>query len=135
MALFVKEQYSCSVRQQPGNNSCEMLLVEVKLPGRPLFVSVWYRPPRQPIAAVTNLFIELSHVFDDHNCVMLGDFNARNCAWKHSDVTDSSSRALQLAFVQYGFTVINKDGTRPNMRGGCTPLLGIVAINIPDNHL
>eukprot|EP00117_Sycon_ciliatum_P047915 scpid23535/ scgid4916/ len=63
---------------------------------------------------------------------MLGDFNARNCAWKDSDVTDSSGRALQLAFVQYGFTVINKDGTRPNMRSGCTPLLDIVATNIPD---
>ena len=100
------------------------------------FESVWYRPPRQTMTSITSMFNQISDLFDNHDCIITGDFNAKPSAWKDSDATDHNGRELQSSFMNYGFTVINRPvGTRPNLRSVNNPLLDIMASNVPDISL
>ena len=88
------------------------------------------------MTSITSMFDQLSDLFDNHDCIITGDFNAKHSAWKDSDATDHNGRELQSSFMNYGFTVINRQvGTRPNLRSANNPLLDIMASNVPDISL
>ena len=65
----------------PSPSSKETIAVEVLLPD-PVVLCLTYIPPGLPISSVSNTIQYLSETMNQHNTILLGDFNFPDINWK-----------------------------------------------------
>ena len=114
-------------------HNVELLMVEVQIRHKKYLVIGIYRPPRQPVQAITDALTSLQELIETHSCILIGDFNAKHSEWHSSDTTDTPGRHLSSAFIQHGFTLLNPGtGTRPRGLNDGSTLLDLTLTNDPN---
>ena len=79
VAIFIRKELNCtqhSSHLQLQSQECEMSTVKIPYCAQPIFLRVVYRPPRQPMSFRRAVFDQLSDLFEDQNCILVGDFSA-----------------------------------------------------------
>ena len=80
VAIFIREDINCSLQPTFSPLDCEMLTIKISHYTQSFFFSVI--PPRQPITSLTVALDQFSDLFDDHDCILDGVYNAKHAHWK-----------------------------------------------------
>ena len=78
--LLVRESFL--VHKRPDlETSCELVWVELCTKRGPLFLGVFYRPPKSDVTTLQELNNSLQLIPASFNIVLFGDFNAPHIDW------------------------------------------------------
>ena len=101
VAIYIKENISCSVRHDLAPDQLDMVCVEINLPyNKSFLVSTWYRPPNANINVFEDYtkFVEKCD-YENKQLIVLGDMNCdyfKNPSESHTQRLKFISSAYQL---------------------------------------
>ena len=99
------------------NNTVENILIEINTITTKIKIGNIYCPPNQH-----HREIDLQHLFQVRNCILVGDFNAHSNILG-SKTTNTRGRLLETLIEKHNFTVVSTGaGTRVNFNGSESPI-------------
>ncbi len=96
--VFLAVHNSIPSRLIPSPPSLEVVAVEILLP-HPVVLSVTYIPPGAPVSSISSTIHFLSNLVNQHNTILLGDFNLPDINWENlSSATPSGNMFCEFVF-------------------------------------
>lgn len=104
--LYVHESIKFNLLQSTNTNHIEAIWITASLHSQTVAIAAVYRPPRGEIQEFCHSLDASLHLArqKSDNTLILGDFNAKNSLWLHSDSTDRYGEGMQYFIAMNNLT-------------------------------